>query len=125
MILTAASSAALKGESKLSASKMQIALFQSIDSPQYVSVWNAPVGIYSSKEPDLKYCPAGYVRVSEWIEVEFPPLESAEVIAAQVAEVNKMREKVVAEFTAKLSGIDAYLANLRAVTHQPSAEVVS
>jgi hypothetical protein len=97
-----------------------VALFQSIDYPGTPSAWTQNKS-YKDGElvMDDGYCPAGYVRVSEWVAITFPPLASDEVVAAQVAAVTEQRSKVVSEFTAKLANIDAHLANLRAITFQP------
>jgi hypothetical protein len=57
-----------------------------------------------------------YVRISDWTTVEFKPLTSDEVVIAAKQALTKEREKVVAEFTAKLRGIDERMANLRALT---------
>ena len=98
-----------------------VALFQSIDYPGTPSAWTRNKSWKDGElVDDAGYCPSGYVRVSEWVAITFPPLASDEVVAAQVAAVTEQRAKVVEEFTAKLANIDAHLANLRAITFQPA-----
>lgn len=58
----------------------------------------------------------GYVRISEWHNVEFKALPPAAMCAAEMAALNALRAKTVDEFTEKLSFIDGRIANLRALT---------
>jgi hypothetical protein len=93
----------------------RIALFQSIEYPGTPCAWSMPE--YEGGPGDA-YCPSGYVRVSEVMVVEFAPLADGDVVAAQVAELRRHREKVVQEFSEKLAAIDGRVASLQAITHQ-------
>lgn len=57
-----------------------------------------------------------YVRVTEWMDVEFKPLSSSDVAAAQMVALSTLREHTVNEFKEKLGYIDGKIANLRALT---------
>jgi hypothetical protein len=62
----------------------------------------------------------GYTRVSEFIEIDFPPLPAAEVVSAEIRSLDEARAKIVETFTAQLAAIDGRKAELMAVTHQVS-----
>lgn len=59
-----------------------------------------------------------YVRISEFVDVEFPPISSDELIQKHVSVLDKAREKVVTEFTRKLADIDRRKSELLSITHQ-------
>ena len=58
-----------------------------------------------------------YVRVSEYIDVEFPPRQQAEVVAEQVAAIDIETEKLKDEFSARLNALGARKQELLALTH--------
>lgn len=59
----------------------------------------------------------GYVRTSEWVEVEFPPRENHDEVAEQVAIWRKQREAIAQEYGRRLAEIDERIASLLAITH--------
>lgn len=59
-----------------------------------------------------------YVRISEFVDVEFPPLTSDEQIQKHVSALDRTRESVVEEFSRKLAAIDRKKSELLAITHQ-------
>lgn len=67
----------------------------------------------------------GYVRISEYVDVEFPPLADAEMINNAIVALDRRREKIVDEFTDKLAEIDQQKSELLAITHQPPSEVAA
>ena len=59
----------------------------------------------------------GYIRVSEWIEVAFPPrLESTTL--EEVAALDEKLEELKAEFARKVNAIETAKANLLALSDQ-------
>lgn len=75
-------------------------------------------GIETVSSELLENC-SSYVRVSGFIEAEFPPLSSDEQIQKHVAALDKTREQVVTEFTRKLADIDRRKSELLAITYKP------
>lgn len=61
----------------------------------------------------------GYVRLTEFLEVEFKLLDSDSQIQKHVAALDHKRQKIVEDFTAKLAELDAQKAELLALTYQP------
>lgn len=57
-----------------------------------------------------------YVRITEWMPVEFVALPPDVLAAAEMDALNALRAKTVEEFTEKLNYIDGRIANLRALT---------
>lgn len=63
----------------------------------------------------------GYVRVSEVVTCEFPPLADEVVVAEELKNLEAARAEVVEKFSAQLSAIDRRKSELLAVTHQVPA----
>lgn len=57
-----------------------------------------------------------YIRLTEIVEVDFPPRKPEEIVPAQVAILEREREELVAKFTAALKEIDDRKAELLALT---------
>jgi hypothetical protein len=60
----------------------------------------------------------GYLRVSEYVEVEFPSLPMEDVVPLQVAAVERSIEKLTAEYAKELDLLQARKADLLALTDQ-------
>lgn len=60
-----------------------------------------------------------YVRISEYVNVEFPELSGDDQIAGQVRKLDELRDKEVAEHVQRLAAIDERKSRLLAITHQP------
>ena len=60
----------------------------------------------------------GYIRITEWVDVEFPELATEVIVPAQGAALDRKAEEVKAEFTAKLREIADARASLLALTHE-------
>jgi hypothetical protein len=58
------------------------------------------------------------VRLSEYIEVEFPPLKPEQVIPEQLAVIDRHIAQVTKEFTEKLNELKTQRANLLAICDQ-------
>ena len=59
-----------------------------------------------------------YVRITEWVDVEFPALPPEVTVPAQIAALDRQAEEVKAEFTAKLREIADARASLLALTQE-------
>jgi hypothetical protein len=58
------------------------------------------------------------VRLSEYIEVEFPPLKPEQVIPEMLAVIDRHIAQVTKEFTEKLNELKTQRANLLAICDQ-------
>jgi hypothetical protein len=63
----------------------------------------------------------GYVRVSDIVEIEFPPLSDDAVVAGAIRALDETRAELSREFARKLADIDRQKAELLAITHQVPA----
>lgn len=59
------------------------------------------------------------VRISDYVDVDFPPLSGDEQIVGQVRKLDEMRSKEVAEHVRKLAAIDERKAKLLALPAPP------
>lgn len=69
---------------------------------------------------DLEDC-KNYVRISEFVDVEFPRLKDEETVRKQLAALDEVRAEVSRKFAAALREIDARKASLQALTHEVAA----
>lgn len=60
-----------------------------------------------------------YIRISEWVDVDFAERRAEDIIPQQIAALDRKAEEVKAEFTRKLQEIAQARASLLAITHQP------
>lgn len=60
----------------------------------------------------------GYVRISEFVDVEFPPLSDAETIQKQLHALDSVRAEVSRKFADALKEIDDAKAKLQALTYE-------
>jgi hypothetical protein len=75
-----------------------------------------------SREPGDEERPCeGYIRISEWIDVEFPPLAPKALVAAEISQLDAERQEVVTEFAQRLKDIDDRKQELMAITYEASA----
>lgn len=63
--------------------------------------------------------PDGYVRISEPLECDFVMLPPVDLVAAQIAELNKLEQEARAEFQQTLNEFARRKAELLAITYQP------
>jgi hypothetical protein len=91
---------------------MKVALFRSM-STDNVMAWNSPE--YLSEDKRDAYCPSDFVRISEWVDVEFPALASDEVIQAQLQQIDKAEQAVRERFHEELERFRGMRANLMAL----------
>ena len=61
---------------------------------------------------------SGYIRMSEYVDVEFPPLPDEEVIPLEIAALDKERDDELAKHLTKLENIAERKSKLLALPHQ-------
>jgi hypothetical protein len=59
-----------------------------------------------------------YVRTSEYVEVEFPPLKSDEVVQRQLEALERVEDELRGKFQTALNQINRQREELRAITYQ-------
>jgi hypothetical protein len=59
-----------------------------------------------------------FVRISEYVEITFQPMQNDEQIQAHVKVLDKLRETTVIKFSKSLAEIDSQKAELLALTYQ-------
>ena len=59
-----------------------------------------------------------YVRQTEYVDVDFPDRDKAEIVPEQVAMLEVVKEKLHAAYVQKSAEIDEKIAKLMAITHQ-------
>lgn len=60
-----------------------------------------------------------YIRVSEYVDVEFPPLKGEEVVQKQLTALDKAEGELRGRFQAALNQIEQQRQELRALTYRP------
>jgi hypothetical protein len=55
-----------------------------------------------------------YVRISEYVDVDFPPISAEDEVQRQTAALSKLREKVELDYTTKIAEIEKQQAQLAA-----------
>lgn len=86
---------------------------------------HVPIGYITVLEEDLSKSSAyskEYARVSDWVEVEFPPLSSAQTAAAELAALEDSETVRRLRFDLDTKKFDAEKARLRALVMLPHGE---
>ena len=94
--------------------KARVAMFQRGLDSTWTTTWSQP---QYTDEGDA-WTIDGYMRITEWVDVEFPALAPEAIVPAQIAALDRQAEEVKAEFTAKLREIADARASLLALTHE-------
>lgn len=74
-----------------------------------------PYEVYYSGEAER--CPEGWARMSNIINVEFPPLDDQEVIERQLKAIDEEERIIRNDFQRRLDEFKERRANLQALTH--------
>jgi hypothetical protein len=92
--------------------KISVAVFKSIE----------PSGMSGFETIDQKHWEKmdNYVRISEYVEVEFPQLQDEIVIDKYIEALDRSERAVRLEFQKRLDEIAGQRANLLALTHKPA-----
>jgi hypothetical protein len=69
---------------------------------------------YIKDEEDAKY--TTFIRVSEWVDVEFPQLPSEETVTAELAAINEQIRKTRIEHQQTINELETMRANLLSLT---------
>lgn len=65
---------------------------------------------------------ANYVRISEYVEIEFPPLASEEMIGQQLAALDQAESAVRLKFESALNAIKERRSELLALPHHAAVD---
>lgn len=63
-----------------------------------------------------RYFDENYTRISEDVDIDFPPLSQATIVNSEIAVLDIKRAELVTEFTQKLNTIDRRKSDLLALT---------
>ena len=91
---------------------MKIALFKSIEYG-----WTLP---FEQHDDGSDPCLQNYIRVTGYVDVDFPLRAPEEIVPAQLAAIDKAEQHARAEFQLKLNAFAEARANVRALTHSPA-----
>lgn len=90
---------------------MKVAKYRSIGRYPYETVWHWDESV---GEPNHE----GYVRLSEWVEVEFPPLRDKQVVEDEIVKLNAKAAEIRANLGLQIAAIEARKAELLCITDQ-------
>lgn len=62
----------------------------------------------------------GYVRISEYVDVDFPPLQDEAVVRQQIEKLDEIADKITDDYRNKIAEIQDRKSKLLAITHQPA-----
>jgi hypothetical protein len=98
--------------------KQKVALFQRIGDYSYLTTRNFSLDL---PDEDADSCVSdGYVRLSPWIEIEFPSLDTGDVIKAQLAQLDKAEQKAREELQQRLNVINDTRKRILALSFKPA-----
>ncbi|MFA5875240.1 MAG: hypothetical protein WC901_00935 [Candidatus Margulisiibacteriota bacterium] len=75
-----------------------------------------------TKEECEYYENEGYVRITDWVEVDFPERSEGEIISSQVNAIDTLIEKTKEEFSQKIGKLNQKKQELLALTHEVESE---
>lgn len=93
---------------------MKIAKFQRIGHADWFCCWE-------QHQDGSDQMPETYVRVSEYLDITFPPRPVEEIVPAQLAVLDATERELRGEFLTKLNALAEQRAKLLALTHQPAS----
>jgi hypothetical protein len=91
---------------------MKIALFKDV---QFDSTPIFAQPSYGTDEEKDAYTLRGYVRISEWIDADFPQLSTDEVIQSQLKVIDEAEQQARKRFNEQLERFNGMRANLMAL----------
>jgi hypothetical protein len=86
------------------------------------SYGNNFVSSSDTKEEPKYYESEGYVRITDWVEVDFPEKSEGEILSAQVGAIDTLIEKTKEEFSQKIGKLNQKKQELLALTHEAEAK---
>ena len=99
--------------------KRKVALFQRIGDLDWTTVWCA--GSEQSDDEADDDQPEGWVRVSQYITVDFPEANQDTVIEKQLAQLDKAEQRAREELQQRLNQIQDVRQKLLSLTFKPAA----
>lgn len=99
--------------------KQKVALFQRVGDLSYLTTWAFDTKV-SDESADTRV-PDGYVRLSPWLEIEFPSLDDSAVIDSQLKQLDKAEQKAREELQHRLNAINDARQKILALTFKPAA----
>ena len=68
--------------------------------------------------PDFRETDNDYIRLTEYIEVEFIPLPREDTVPQELAALNKKKKEAHAQYMQATAYIDEQISKLQAITHE-------
>lgn len=91
---------------------MKCAKFRSIGRHSFETVWHRRDDDSDTGEHE------GYIRLSEWVEVDFPPIADQVVIEQEIIQLNAKAAEIRATLGVQIAAIEARKAELLCITDQ-------
>lgn len=89
--------------------KQRLALFKSMEH-----------GVEITGDRNTEKYSQNYVRISEYVDVEFPPLQDEHVVRQQVEKLDAIADRITDDYRNKIAEIQERKSKLLAITHQPA-----
>lgn len=89
-----------------------------------VAVFESPTGYttaYSQDAGEAMVAYTHYTRISEYVEVDFPPLPIEAVVEGQLKQLDAAEQNLRTQFQEKLNEIATARANLKSLTHEKAS----
>lgn len=99
--------------------KQKVALFQRVGDYSYLTTRNFSLDL-SDEDADRRVAD-GHVRLSPWLEIEFPSLDDDDVINAQLAQLDKAEQRAREELQQRLNAINDTRQKILALSFKPDA----
>ena len=93
---------------------MKVALFKDLN----FGFEPSPFKLYSADVADGLNQMAGYICISEWVDVDFPLLAPETIVPAQLKQLDDAEAELRAKFAEKLHELAEQRAKLKALTHE-------
>jgi hypothetical protein len=103
-----------QGCPKLEDMKMKIALFSYISNRTH----DLERGIVAKEDSYEDRNPDTYVRISEWMEIDFKPRESEQIMKDQLNGIDLERERVMKKASEELESLSELRNSILAITFQ-------
>lgn len=99
--------------------KQKVALFQRVGDYSYLATRNFSLDL---SDEDADSCVSdGYVRLSPWLVIDFPSLESDEIVNSQLAQLDKAEQRAREELQQRLNAINDTRQKILALSFKPAA----
>lgn len=99
--------------------KQKVALFQRVGTSTWTTVFGFRPDKTDAEADDT--VPNGYVRISPWLEIDFPELDDGTIVAKQLEQLDKAEQAAREELQQRLNQINDARQQLLALTVKPAA----